>query len=138
MSDGEKPFDLSQYEMADSFTFKVKNIQGDDYLIVGGQPVLCEVWSTGSKQGVRALHLAGLASQMRTMRMLRGELDKDDVVKADAERAAKLAAFTKSISTNFAAAPETITSNPKMNWFTKQIKEAVSKDANFSKGSTPS
>lgn len=131
-------FDLSQYEMADSSVCRIKNMKGDDDFIVEGEPVVVEVYSPGSKPGIRALHKAGLASAARQMRLYRGELDKKDAVMAEEERVAKLAGFTKSISRNFPVAPETIYANPKLNWFTKQIEKHIDKDENFPQGSSGS
>lgn len=131
--------DLSQYEIEDTSTVKLKNAKGDDYLTgKDGKPVIAEVYSSGSKQGVRALHKAGLASQMRTMRMLRGELDKKDAENADHERVDKLVGFTKSFSANFPFDPATVYANPKLGYITRQIEEHVGKDANFAKGSSES
>lgn len=131
-------FDLTQFEMTDTGTLTLRNQQGNDDFIVDGQPVTVEVYSPGSKQGVRALHRAGLALAARLTRQRRGELDKRDAEKADEERVDKLVGFTKGFSSNFPALPEDVYSNPKLNWITRQIEEHVDKEANFSKGSLAS
>lgn len=136
------PFDLSAFEIADAATFTFKNLKGDDDLLAPNpdtgemEPVTTELYSPGSKQGVKALHKAGRQAQMRTMRMFRGEVDKDDAQKADDERAEKLAGFVKSISRNFPVAPIDLCRNPRMNWMTRQIEEWLGKDSNFPKSST--
>jgi hypothetical protein len=125
-------FDLSTYEIADSAVIHLKNVFGNDALQGNdGQPVWAEVWSPGSKEGVRALHKAGLASQARLMRTMRGELDKDDAKNADSERAAKLSGFLKRFSPNFPVDPSAVFPNPKLNFISKQIEEFIGKDANF-------
>ena len=131
--------DLSIYEIEDTSRLKLKNAKGDDDLPgTDGKAVYAEVYSSGSKQGVRALHKAGLASQMRTMRMLRGELDKRDAENADQERVDKLAGFTKCFSANFPFEPATVYANPKLGYIARQIEEHAGKDANFAKGSSGS
>lgn len=130
---------LEQYEIEDTSTLTIKNAKGDDDLLGNdGKPVTVTVYSSGSKQGVRALHKAGLAAQMRTMRMLRGELDKRDAEKADEERVEKLAGFTKCFSPNFPHAPADVYARPKLGYIAKQIEEHISKDGNFAKGSSGS
>jgi hypothetical protein len=137
--DTKAPFDISQYEMADTATLKVKNIFGNDFLLGNdGQPVTIEIYSPGSKEGVRALHKAGLAAQARVMRTMRGELDKDDALNADNEKATKLIGFTKAISPNCPITPSQIYGNSKLGYIAKQVEEFIGKDANFAKASSPS
>jgi hypothetical protein len=131
--------DLSEYEIQDVSTLKLKNAKGDDDLLGSDKkPVFAEVYSSGSKAGVRALHKAGLASQMRTMRMLRGELDKRDAENADQERVDKLVGFTRGFTANFPFEPSTVYGNPKLGYIARQIEEHVSKDSNFAEGSSGS
>lgn len=133
------PFELSAYEIVDTSIVHLKNVHGNDVLLGNdGQPVWAEVYSPGSKEGVRALHKAGLASQARLMRTMRGELDKDDAKNADTERAAKLCGFLKRFSPNFPVDAAAVFANPKLNYISKQIEEYVGKDANFAQGSSPS
>lgn len=130
--------DLSQYETADSAVMTAKNLKGDDDFLVDGEKVTVELYSSGSKEGIRALHKAGLASAARQMRLYRGELGKKDAEAAEEERVAKLTGFTKGFSTNFRIDPARVYANPKMNWFSKQVEQFIDKDSNFSKGSSGS
>lgn len=137
MSDeSQQGFDVSQFEMEDTATMTVKNIKGDDDLMVGGEPVTIELYSPGSKPGVKALQKAGRAAQFRLARTLRGDIDNKDAAKAEEERIEKLVGFTKSVSRNFPLSPADLYGNPKLNYITKQVEEFIGKDANFSKGST--
>lgn len=130
-------FDLSQYELSDSATFTPKNARGDDELKgTDGQPVVIEVYSPGSPEGVKALHKSGRQAQMRMFRSMRGEFDPADAVNADRERAEKLAAFTKSVSANFPVAPLAIYTNPRLCYLAAQVEEQIGKFGNFSKGSS--
>lgn len=139
MSEAEtKVLDLSQFEMSESTTITIKNQKGDDDFVVNGEPVRVEVWSSGSKEGQRALRKAGLAAAARQVRLYRGELNKNDADDAERERVVKLSGFTKSISRNFPFAPEQIYANPKMNWFTRQIEETVGEDKLFLKAPSES
>jgi hypothetical protein len=129
-------FDVSQFEIEDTAVLTLKNLKGDDDLLAGGKPVTVEVYSPGSKPGVRALHKSGRASQMRLMRTMRGEIDNKDAARAEEERVEKLVGFTKSISQNFPIPPADLYANPKLNWITKQVEDFIQRDANFSKAST--
>ena len=89
-------FDLSQYELQDTTTFTPKAANGVDELLGNdGKPVVFEVYSPGSPEGVKALHKSGRQAQMRMFRSMRGEFDPQDAVNADRESAEKLAAFTR-------------------------------------------
>lgn len=129
-------FDVTQFEMEDTAVLAVKNIRGDDDLLVNGEPVTIELYSAGSKQGVKALHKAGRAAQMRLTRTIRGEFDSKDAEKVDQERIEKLVGFTKAVN-NFPieGGAEAIYSNPKLGYITRQVDEFIAKDANFSKPS---
>jgi hypothetical protein len=129
-------FDVSQFEMEDTATLTVKNIKGDDDLLVNGEPVTIEVYSPGSRQGVKAMQKAGRAAQFRLARTLRGDIDNKDAAKAEEERVEKLVGFTKSISGNFPVKPPDLYGNPKLGYITRQVEEFIGKDANFSRGST--
>lgn len=128
-------FDVSKYELEDTAVMTVKNARGDDDLLGSdGKPVTVSVYSPGSSQGVKALHKAARAAQMRMFRSMRNEFDPKDNENADREQAEKLAAFTASISDNFPVAPLAIYSNPKLCYWNRQLEEFIGKLGNFSKG----
>lgn len=130
-------FDLSKYEIEDCSTLTVQTVRGDDDLLGSdGKPVTIELYSSGSKQGVRALHKAGQQSQLRLQGMFRGKTSKTAAEDADREQVEKLIGFTKSISPNFPVAPEDLYSNPKLGYIRRQVEEHIGADANFSKAST--
>ncbi len=130
-------FDVSQYELADTGTLVVKNARGDDDLKgTDGKPVVIEIFSPGSPQGVKALHKSSRSAQMRMFRSMRGEFDQNDAVNADREQAEKLAGFTHSISENFPVAPLALYQNPKLVYIHRQVEEYIGKLGNFSKGSS--
>lgn len=132
-------FDVSRYELADTAVMTVKTARGDDDLKgTDGQPVTVTFYSPGSSQGVKALHVAARAAQMRMFRSMRGEFDPQDATNADREQATKLAAFTESISKNFPLAPLAIYSNPKLLYWNRQAEEFIGKLGNFTKGSSES
>lgn len=132
-------FDLSKYEIADSAVFTFLNLAGnEDLLGEDGNPVTVELYSSGSKQGIRALHQAGQKSQLRLQGIMRGKTSKTAAQEAEAERVDKLVAFTKQISSNFPLSPHEIYSNPKLGWMTRQVEAWIGDDANFSKSSTES
>lgn len=130
-------FDLTQYELDDCATLRLKNARGDDDLKGNdGQPVTMEIYSPGSPAGVKALHKSGRQAQMRMFRSMRGEFDPQDAVNADREAAEKLAAFTKSVSPNFPVEPLAIYTNPRLPYINRQVEEFIGKFASFSKGSS--
>lgn len=132
--------DLSQFDMADWATLKIRNQAGDDDFIVNGEPVLVEVWSPGSKAGQAALHRAGLlqAARMRRVARAGGKVNKTETEMAEQEQVDKLVGFTKSFSPNFAVDPEKVYSRPKMRWFTRQVEEYIDQDSNFPAASSKS
>jgi hypothetical protein len=130
-------FDVKKYELEDTSVLTVKNARGDDDLLVGGKPVTIEVYSPGSPQGVKALHKAGRATQLRLFRTMRGDIDPRDAENADREQAEKLTGFTKTIN-NFPVDANTLYSNPRLCYIARQVEEHIGKFGNFSKGPSPS
>lgn len=127
-------FDVSQYELEDTGTLTLKNARGDDDLLGGDKlPVVVEIYSPGSPQGVKALHKSGRAAQLRIFRSMRGEFDPRDAENADREQVEKLVAFTKSISGNFPLAPHAVYGNPRLVYINRQVEEYIGKLGNFSK-----
>lgn len=127
-----KAFDLSAYELADTGTMTVKDKKGADELLGNDKkPVTIELYSPGSDEGVKAQRRFNFCQQMRTTRMLRGELDKKDAVEAERELAEKLAGFTKRISDNFPVSPLNLYLNPKLGYITRQVMEYLGKESNF-------
>lgn len=131
-------FDVSAIELADTASLTIKNARGDDDLIVDGKPVVFEIYSPGSPQGVKALHKASRASQMRTWRMMRDQVDPADAVNAEREYAEKLAGFTASITPNLPLQPAQVYGNPRLCYIARQVEEFIGKLGNFTKGSSPS
>jgi len=132
-------FDVSQYELEDTFVLTLKNARGDDDLLGSdGKPVTAELYSPGSPAGVKALHKSSRAAQARTWRMMREQPDPNDAVNAEKEHAQKLADFTKSISENFPVAPLQLYSNPRLLYINRQVEREIDKLGNFSKGPSAS
>jgi hypothetical protein len=131
-------FDITQFELEETATLTVQNAKGDDDLIVDGKPVTIELYGSGSRQAVKALHKAGQAAQLRMQQMFRGKVDPKAAEKADQEMVDKLAACTKTISDNFPVPPADLYANPKLGYITKQVIKYLDDDANFAKASTKS
>jgi len=126
--------DAKKYELLDTAQLTIQNKKGDDDLIGDDDtnPVVFTIFSPGSKQGVRALHKAGQAAQLRLQGLMRGRTDKDAAQQADKEQAEKLASVVESVS-NFST-PGTaldIFSNPKLRYITAQVEAFFSDNGNF-------
>jgi hypothetical protein len=128
-------FDVSQFELEETATLTVQNAKGDDDLLVNGKPVTIELFGSGSREAVKALHKAGQAMQLRLQAMMRGKVDPKAAEKADAEMVEKLVACTKEIH-NFPVAPRDLYSNPKLGYITRQVVKFLDDDSNFAKPST--
>lgn len=129
-------FDLSSYELEDTATLTVQNAKGDDDLIGadGKNPVSIDLYGSGSRQAVKALHKAGQAVQNRVHALVRGKVDPKAAEKADAEMVDKLVACTKAVN-NFPVDPVDLYANPKLGYITKQVIRFLDDDANFAKAS---
>lgn len=131
-------FNVSDYELQDTAEIILKDAGGVNELKgEGGELVKVEIYSPGSPEGVKALHRASRAAQLRMFRSMRGDFDKQDAVNADRERAEKLASFTKRF-VNFPVAPLDVYANPRLAYISDQVDAAIGKYANFSKGSSQS
>lgn len=130
-------FDVSKYELEDTAILTVQNAKGDDDLIGadGTNPVTIELYGSGSRQQVKALHKAGQQAQLRLAALVRGKVDKRAAEAADKEMAAKLAACTRAIN-NFPVEPEALYLNPKLGYITKQVIRFLDDDANFARPSS--
>lgn len=127
-------FDVSQFEMADTATLKVRNLRGDDYLMVDGNIVTIELYSPGSPEGVRAMHKAGQLAAMRLNSVVRGEVSKDAAEESDAEEIEKLTMFTKAINHfPISGGARALYSNPRLRYIRSQVENFLGKSANFSK-----
>lgn len=133
------PFDVSQYESADTAILSFKNERGDDDLIGadGKTPVQARMYSPGSEQGRKALLKAGRLAQLRMFRTMRGEILEQDAIDAEREASEKLAAFTAEFI-NFPLSPKQVYSNPRLYWMHSQAEAFIAKPANFSKASSAS
>jgi hypothetical protein len=136
---GPVPFDVSQFELEDTAWKDIENVKRTGDLLYNGKPVRICVYSPGSKQGVRALHKAGLQAQLRIQATFRGVVDKDGGAQADEERAAKLTAITASIE-NFPipGGAAALYANHKLRDIGDQVEEFFGNKTNFSKAVTPS
>lgn len=130
-------FDLTKYELDETATLVVQNAKGDDDLIGadGVNPITIELYGSGSRQMVKALHKAGQAAQLRLQGLVRGKVDKNAAANADAEMTEKLVACTASIS-NFPIEPADLYNNPKLGYITKQVIRFLDDDSNFVKPSS--
>jgi hypothetical protein len=130
-------FDITKFELEETATLTVQNAKGDDDLIGadGTNPVTIVIYGGGSRQMVKAQHKAGQQAQIRLQQMMRGKVNKNAPVEADAELVEKLAACTQSI-TNFPVDPAALYGNPKLGYITRQVTKFLDDDANFAKGST--
>ena len=132
-------FDVSRYELADSAVLTLQNLERTDDLTGadGKNPVKITVYSPGSTQGVRALHKAGQAAQLRLQGLVRGKVEKNAAIAADAERVIKLVEITANID-NFPVegGATAIYSNPKLGDIADQVESFFSDKANFSKASS--
>lgn len=135
----QKDFDLSEYEMEDIGVLTVQNIKGTGDLIGADKknPVTIELFGSGSREAVKALHRAGLAAQRRLRAVFQGRDDPKAAEKAEAEMVEKLVACTKAIN-NFPVQAEAIYSNPKLGYITKQVVKFLDDDSNFAPGSSTS
>jgi hypothetical protein len=135
----EPDFDISKYELEETATLTVQNAKGDDDLIGadGKNPVTIELYGSGSRQAIKALHRAGQQAQLRFQALFRGKVDKRAAEDADAEMVEKLVACTKAIN-NFPIEPKSLYSNPKLGYITKAVIKFLDDDGNFAKPSSAS
>jgi hypothetical protein len=129
-------FDLSKYELEDTATLTVLNAAGTDDLVINGKPVTIDLYGSGSRQAVKALHKAGQAASFRLQQMVRGKLDPKAAEKADQEMVDKLTQCTAKISDNFPVKPEDLYGNPKLGYIKKQVEKFLDDDSNFAKASS--
>jgi len=130
-------FDVSKYELDETAIHTVQNAKGDDDLIGadGVNPVTIELYGSGSRQAVKALHKAGQQAQLRLQALFRGKVDKRAAEAADSEMVEKLVACTKAIN-NFPVPAADLYANPKLGYITKGVIKFLEDDANFAKGSS--
>jgi len=130
-------FDVSKYELEETAIHTVQNAKGDDDLIGadGVNPVTIELYGSGSRQAVKALHKAGQQAQLRLQALFRGKVDKRAAEDADAEMVEKLVACTKAIN-NFPVLAGDLYANPKLGYITKGVIKFLEDDSNFAKGSS--
>ncbi len=129
-------FDITKFELEETAIYTVQNAKGDDDLIGadGINPVTIELYGSGSRQMVKALHKAGMQAQLRMQALFRGKVDKRAAEAADAEMVEKLVACTKAIY-NFPVEPAVLYANPKLGYITKGVIKFLDDDGNFTKGS---
>ena len=125
-------FDVTQFELKETAILTVQNAKGDDDLLVEGQNVTIELYGSGSRQAVKALHRAGQAAALRMQQLVRGKIDPKGSEKADEEMVEKLVACTKAIN-NFPieGGAQALYSNTKLGYITKQVVKFLDDDANF-------
>lgn len=132
-------FDITQFELVDTAILTVQNAKGDDDLIGADRvnPVTIELYGSGSKQMVAALHKAGQKATARMRSLMNGRVNKREAEIAEEENVEKLVALTKAI-TNLPISPEALYSNPKLGYITRQVQAFINADANFTKDSATS
>lgn len=130
-------FTLADYELEDTATLVVQNAKktGDLIGMDGRSPVTIDLYGSGSRQAVKALHRAGLVAQRRLHDVVRGKLDPKAAEKADEEMVEKLAACTAAIHNFPVTDAIELYRNPKLGYITKQVTAFLDEDANFAKAS---
>lgn len=130
-------FDISKYELEETAPLTLQSARGDEDLIGedGANPVIVTVYGPASKQGVKALHKAGIQQAQRNMSIARGKMSKSAAEEAEREEAERLASCTQSIS-NFSIEPLALYSNPKLGYITRQVQKFQGDETNFIKAST--
>lgn len=126
-----KDFDLSQFETLDTASLYVQNPKGDE-LLVGGKPVVINLYGPGSKQFVNAKYKLDNAVQTRSIAMLRGKQSKNAAEENRQLQAEFYAAVTSSID-NFPIDGGSLAlySNPKLNYITEQVEKFLNETENF-------
>jgi len=126
-----KDFDLSQFETLDTAALTVQNPKGDE-LVVGGKPVVINLYGPGSKQFVNAKYKLDNAVQTRSIAMLRGKQSKNAAEENRQLQAEFYAAVTASID-NFPidGGALALYSNPKLNYITEQVEKFLNETENF-------
>lgn len=123
------PFDLAQFEAADTFTLEVMS-QKDEPLLYNGAPVTIEVYGPGTREYQYAHHRLAQANQANAFAAMRGKPVKETVEGNATKLADKLAACTKSVN-NFPVAAQEIYTNPKLGYITAQVAKCIEDWANF-------
>lgn len=130
-------FTLADYELEDTATLVVQNAKktGDLIGVDGVNPVTIDLYGSGSRQAVKALHRAGLVAQRRLHDVVRGKLDPKAAEKADEEMVEKLVACTGAVHNFPVAGANELYRNPRLGYITKQVIAFLDEDANFAKAS---
>lgn len=128
-------FDLSKYELNDTYVLTVQNAKDDGDLIGadGQNPVRITLYGSGSDQAAAANHKAANAQTARMQAAFRGKAVKNESQLSQAELAQKLAACTLSID-NFPVSPLDLYANNRLGYIRKQVIKCLDDDANFAKG----
>lgn len=126
----EKPFDIAEFEAADTAWLDVQNKKGDGPLLVNRKPVRIEIRSPGTPEAVRADHHVKQAAQARMFAAMRGKPVKETVESTSLERSQKLEAITARIE-NFPVEPADLYGNPKLGYITSQVEAFHNDWANF-------
>ncbi len=130
---------VTALEMQDTATLIVQDIYDQTDLMFDGEPLMIELYSSGSDEGVKAAHRVAQNSQVRSMGYVRGKIDKKYGETMDREEVDKLCGHTKRIiHKSFPLSPRQLYSNPKLGYITKQVQKFIVEDENFAKPSTPS
>lgn len=124
-----KDFDISQLELADTATLEVKRPDGED-LLVNGDPVTITLYGSGSKQHVAAKHKLDNATQVKSIALIRGKVQKNLAEENLQMQAEFLAACTVSIQ-NLPIAPIDLYKNPKLSYITDQVSKFLGDAENF-------
>lgn len=137
-SDGTKvvKFDASQYEMLDFAPMNVLDVSQTRPMLHNGQPVIIDVWSPGSKEGVKYQHAANRASALKTAALFRGRMPQPTGAEQDKEKVDKLVAITKEVHNfPYEGGVRAMYANPLLT-IGDQVDAFYNDKANFAKPST--
>lgn len=127
---GPAPFNLADFEAADTGFLEVQNKKGDGPLLVGGQKVRIEVFGPGSRESLSSKHKQEQASQAAAYAVARGKPNPETLDDRIKKNSVALAAITRSIE-NLPMSAADLYSNPRLGYITEQVIRFKDDWANF-------
>lgn len=126
-------FNIAQFEASESATFEMLGTNEEPIKGTDGKPVIWEMWSPGTEHYVKAQAKIDAASQTRMFAAMRGKAPKDGANEQRRLNMEKLAACTKSISSNFPieGGASAVYDNPKLGYMTAQASKFLEDWVNF-------